>query len=125
MSVTKEDLREQNEKLAKVVRQLDEENSKLIDQARANLEKKTVEAARSLAKSAQTVKNKAETAQAAAKQAEAAAVALPYRSALLGLALVSTALFVALSGHVTEMQLLIGSWSLYLLFEVGMWFWKG
>jgi hypothetical protein len=38
MSVTKEDLREQNEKLAKVIRQLDEENSKLIDQVKANLE---------------------------------------------------------------------------------------
>jgi hypothetical protein len=122
MSVTKEDLREQNEKLAKVVRQLDEENSQLLDQARANLEKRTVEAAREVAQRAEMVRAAANLAERASEEAKTAAAAVSVRGGLLGLVLVSTALFVALNGHVTETQLLVGSWLIYLLYEGVMWF---
>lgn len=125
MSVTKEDLREQNEKLAKVVRQLDEENSKLIDQAQANLEKKAVEVAKTLAEDAQKVGDSAVTAQAAANRAETAAAAVSVRGGLWALLLMSSAIFAFNNDYVTSKQLVIGSWSVYVLYEVVMWFWKG
>lgn len=127
MSVTKEDLREQNEKLAKVIRKLDQENAKLLDQAKANLEKKAVEAAKNLAGSAQTVANSATTAKKAADLAEttvedAKSVVsfAEFNAAVLGLALVSTWGYLVTSFDFPMWWPAAGAWSVYLV----SWLWR-
>ena len=124
MSVTIEDLREQNERLAKVIRQLDQENATIMEQAKANLEKVAVEQAKEMEKTASKTETAALQAKTAAEKAQTAVQAVPVRAALLSVALVTTAIFLVFTAEVEPWRMMGAGWLLYVGFETIMYLYR-
>ena len=122
MSVTIEDLREQNEKLAKVIRQLDRENETIMEQAKANLEKVAVEKAKEMEEAADKTETAAVQAKTAAGKAQTAVQAVPLRAALLSVAAVTTAIYLVFSAGIDAWRMMGGGWLLYIGFETVMYY---